>query len=574
VELTAEAPSEQRFSLGKYEVVKYLAQGGMAEVFLARVTGLLGFSKPVVIKRILPHYAKRADFIHMFLDEARIAMHLQHPNIVQTYDVGVAQGSYFIAMEYLHGETVREIMSKLAEEQRRLPIEHAVHIAISIATALHHAHERVEAGRPLGIVHRDVTPQNAMVTFDGTVKLLDFGIAKAADRTSETRAGTLKGKLPYMSPEQCRGEELDRRSDVFSLGIMLYEMTLGRRLFRGVSDFQILKQIVEGEVTRPIELDPSYPPQLEEVVLRALQKPREDRYQSARELLVDLEAFALGERLKTTATALADFVGVLFHDKVEAWRHAAAAGSSLSEHLQSLPGEEGGDDLSLEIEVGSARPSVPAGLVNEPPLEGPHIPVTPPLALLEFTNPGSPSAIRASSEPKPAPTPPASKRSPWLTIGGAVVLIAVGAGLATLRTPSPSPSPSPSLSPPPPPPPSPSPPPSLSPSPSPSSSPSPSPSPSLSAPASPKHRPHHLAHASAPAKPAPTGEGTLVLATTPWCNVTIDKQDRGQTPLTTKLAAGPHTLVLTNAEFKVKRSLTITIEPNQTLRKRLDFDAQ
>src|SRR5579864_4679625 len=235
--------------LGKYEIIKRLATGGMAEIFLARVSGLPGFQKMVVIKRILPQLATNNDFVEMFLDEARIAATLQHPNVVQMYDVGVVDGNYFIAMEYLHGEDVRSMMKALVRKEQRLPIEHALNIVIGVASGLHYAHEKVGFdGKALEIVHRDVTPQNIIVTYDGAVKLLDFGIAKASNRFGETRFGTLKGKVPYMSPEQCRSENLDRRTDVFSLGIMLYELTLGRRLYRAKSEFEVMKKIVDGTI--------------------------------------------------------------------------------------------------------------------------------------------------------------------------------------------------------------------------------------------------------------------------------------------------------------------------------------
>ncbi|MGZ3442981.1 MAG: serine/threonine protein kinase, partial [Polyangia bacterium] len=192
-------------TIGKYEVLQRLAAGGMAEIFLARMVGVLGFDKLVVIKRILPHLAQRNDFIQMFLDEARIATTLSHANIVQTHEVGVSGKSYFMVMEYLAGEDVRSIVRRIGRnEQGRLPLEHALNIGVAVAAGLHYAHEKKDRdGKPLDIVHRDVTPQNVIVTYDGAVKLLDFGIAKASNRINETRSGSFKGKVPYMSPEQC-----------------------------------------------------------------------------------------------------------------------------------------------------------------------------------------------------------------------------------------------------------------------------------------------------------------------------------------------------------------------------------
>jgi len=235
----ASEPSERRdpdegkpIHLGKYELIKRIATGGMAEIYLARVSGLPGFEKIVVVKRILPQLATNQEFVQMFLDEARVAATLHHPNIVQMYDIGAVDGNYFISMEYLHGEDLRSIARAMRQKgQDRVPLEHALGIGVGIAAGLHYAHEKVGFdGKPLHIVHRDITPQNIFVTYDGGVKLVDFGIAKASNRASETRYGSLKGKIPYMSPEQCRSEPLDRRSDIFSLGILLYEQTTSVRL--------------------------------------------------------------------------------------------------------------------------------------------------------------------------------------------------------------------------------------------------------------------------------------------------------------------------------------------------------
>jgi len=197
--------------LGKYQLIKKIAAGGMAEIYLAKVSGLQGFEKLVVVKRILPQLAQDNQFIQMFLDEARIAATLQHPNIVQMYDIGAVDENYFISMEYVHGEDMRSIMRRLKKEQKPLPLDHAINIVIGVAAGLHYAHEKTGFdGKPLGIVHRDVNPQNVIVTYDGGVKIVDFGIAKASNRlNTETRHGTLKGKIPYMSPEQCQGKELD-----------------------------------------------------------------------------------------------------------------------------------------------------------------------------------------------------------------------------------------------------------------------------------------------------------------------------------------------------------------------------
>jgi serine/threonine protein kinase len=248
--------------LGKYEILRHIATGGMAEIFLARATGIEGFEKLVVIKRILPHLAVEPEITKMFLDEARIAATLHHSNIVQVFDIGAVDGQYFLAMEFLEGEDVSRIRRATRVARVALPLDHALNIVINACAGLHYAHERPGLdGKPLNIVHRDVSPQNVLVTYEGEVKLVDFGIAKASTRASAaTRVGTLKGKIRYMSPEQARSEPLDRRSDVFSTAIVLWELTTGRRLFHGRAEFDVLKAIIETDAPLPSSIVPGYPP--------------------------------------------------------------------------------------------------------------------------------------------------------------------------------------------------------------------------------------------------------------------------------------------------------------------------
>src|SRR5581483_3553236 len=221
----------QADAIGRYQVLRRLARGGMAEVLLARVTGLEGFEKLVVIKKILPELTDSPEFVEMFLDEARMLAQLTHSNIAQVHDIGSVGGAYFISMEFLHGQDLRTITRAVARRGGVLPLEHLIFVASSVCAGLHYANEKIgRDGQPLGIVHRDVSPHNVFVTYDGAVKLLDFGIAKTAQRTSHTRVGTLKGKIGYMSPEQCRSErDLDRRADVYSVGVLMWEMLTGER---------------------------------------------------------------------------------------------------------------------------------------------------------------------------------------------------------------------------------------------------------------------------------------------------------------------------------------------------------
>lgn len=306
-----------------YELIERIAVGGMAEIYLAReLDGDPG--EYLVVKRILPHFAVDRELVDMFLDEQRVSATLHHDNIVRTYDVGEVEGEYFISMEYLHGEDVRRIFRAVKKRGEQLPLELALTVVAGAAAGLHYAHEKRGMNfKPLGIVHRDVTPHNLVVTYDGVVKLLDFGVAKAANRQVSTQAGTIKGKIPYMSPEQCKGIELDRRSDIYALGIILYELTTGTRLY-GASGGELatMRRIVEEPAEPPSARVPGYPPGLERIVLKALEKEPEDRYQTALAMQQDLEDFARDQGLSISTERLSRFVRELFQKDILAWEAA------------------------------------------------------------------------------------------------------------------------------------------------------------------------------------------------------------------------------------------------------------
>jgi len=299
--------------VGRYEIVRRLAVGGMAEIFLARATGPHGFEKQVVIKRILPHHTFNRDFVSMFLDEARIAATLHHPNIAQVYDIGEDSVSFFFAMEYVEGKDLRDILKANRRARTAVPLKFAVSMVLGAAAGLHAAHEKRDPqGRLLNIVHRDASPSNILLGFDGSVKLIDFGIVKADGRQTATRTGIVKGKYAYMSPEQCRGDQLDRRSDIFTLGIVLFELTTGRRLFATNNEYQTMRKILKDPLPRPTELVRGYPPELERIVLRALSRNREERYQTMQELFNDLQVFAARYRLMVSQYDLAAYMGLMF----------------------------------------------------------------------------------------------------------------------------------------------------------------------------------------------------------------------------------------------------------------------
>ncbi|HEU4731202.1 MAG TPA: protein kinase [Kofleriaceae bacterium] len=300
-------------------VLKHLASGGMADVLLGRSEGIEGFQRHVVLKRIRPEHARDQRFIRMFVDEARVAANLHHQHIVQVHDVGAAAGEYFIAMEYIHGEDVRTILSTASRTHAHVPLGYAIAIVAAAAAGLHYAHERRGADRrPLGIVHRDISPSNILVGYDGSIKIVDFGIAKAAMR-QETRSGALKGKVSYMSPEQCKGEPLDRRSDVYSLGVVLYELATTTRLFKGDNDYLVMDQIVNGRVPAPRLRRPDLPGELSAIIMRAIAPDPERRYGSADELYVALDQFATRNGLMASTSAIAAYMRKQFGERPEPW---------------------------------------------------------------------------------------------------------------------------------------------------------------------------------------------------------------------------------------------------------------
>jgi len=336
--------------IGRYQIVGRLATGGMAEVLLGKLLGPSGFERPVVVKRILAHLAQQSEFVEMFLDEARMQAAIHHPNVVQVHELGHEDGELFMVMEYLEGETTSGLMRRLTAMNETLDLAIATHLVAEVCAGLHAAHELTDAhGSALALVHRDVSPQNIFVTYSGQVKLIDFGVAKATDRVARTDPGQMKGKVDYMSPEQCRGEELDRRSDIFSAGIVLYELTTGRRLFKRASALMTLKAIAEKRVKPPSAFVPGYPAELDAICMRALQPNRDDRYATAHEMRRDLLAVIRKLHLEDLpGDALAALMQRLFADrrleKKELLRRVQAGS-----HITRLPVAE--TDPAIEIPV-------------------------------------------------------------------------------------------------------------------------------------------------------------------------------------------------------------------------------
>ena len=298
---------------GKYFLIKKLAEGGMAEIFLAKQLGVEGFEKNVVIKRMLPHLSAASDFVSMFLDEARLAASLTHSNIVQISDLGLSDSCYYICMEYLAGEDLATVLRTAKRRGEPAPVNIILRVLTEAAIGLHFAHEAVDPkGEPMRLVHRDISPSNIFVTYGGQVKVLDFGIAKAESRVTSTGAGIVKGKYQYMSPEQARGDSIDRRSDIFSLGVSLYEALTGVRPFARDTDLAVLKAVLGGEYQPVRSLRPDLPLEVEQIVTRAMAQEAEYRYPTALAFAQDIERFVGATTSASGGQALTQFMTGFF----------------------------------------------------------------------------------------------------------------------------------------------------------------------------------------------------------------------------------------------------------------------
>ncbi len=305
---------------GKYLLLDKIGSGGMAELFLAKQSGMKGFEKMLAIKRILPHLTQDGDFIRMFIDEAKLAALLTHQNIVQIFDLGHVENLYYIAMEYVMGKDLRAVLQRVRGSGGPLSVSQSLLIVSQVSAGLDYAHRKKDLeGHDLNLVHRDISPQNILISYEGEVKLVDFGIAKAASQASETRTGILKGKLAYMAPEQAWGRPVDRRTDIFALGVVLYECLTGRKLFRGDSEFDTLERVREARVEPlPTALNAEVSPELEQILLKALARDPGHRYQSAAEFQTTIERHISNKGYDFSAVRLAQQMQVLFQDDMDA----------------------------------------------------------------------------------------------------------------------------------------------------------------------------------------------------------------------------------------------------------------
>jgi len=342
----AAVTASEGINFGQYLLLSKIATGGMAELFKAKRKGVEGFEKILAIKRILPHMSDNEEFITMFIDEAKLAAQLTHHNICQIFDLGKIDNSYYIAMEYVHGKDLRAVIKTARTRSKTIPAELGILITSKICSALDYAHRKNDSsGHPLNLVHRDVSPQNILITYEGDVKLVDFGIAKAATKVHVTQHGALKGKILYMSPEQAWGKAVDRRSDIFSVCAVLYEMLAGRPLFFDENDTEvtILEKVREARVIPICSIVPTLPKELEKILNKGLQKNPNDRYQLASDLQKDLDNLFYTEGYNATSASLASFARDLFP---EAWvqesgvRETLVMGKEISDQFKSKPPEK------------------------------------------------------------------------------------------------------------------------------------------------------------------------------------------------------------------------------------------
>jgi eukaryotic-like serine/threonine-protein kinase len=413
-------------AVGDYEVVGHIASGGMAEVYAAvpRRGG-----EPVVIKAMSPKLLANDEFLHLFLDEARLIATLNHANIARIFDRGELRGTHYFIMEYVVGVSARDVLHRATRSPTgRLPLSHAIEICCDIAAALHYAHERRSpTGRSYGIVHRDVSHSNVLVDWSGSAKLIDFGVAKSSMRSTETKVGSLKGKVQYMAPEQLRGEAIDRRCDLFALGILLWEMTTGHRLFRASNEAATMHKILFEEVQRPSEVTAGYPPELERIIMAMLARRAVDRPATAEDVLRQLEQFA--ERAQLERGGVAGYLVSLFGGEVEqAKARYQALRQRRSEPVTTIDAPAA-DVAARPAEISQRRavalPPRPVPMLHSPVSVAPS--PSPPPSVAPFAGANEPrSATRQTQRPS------RRDRSALLAFL-LIVVVVIGAGLVLSR---------------------------------------------------------------------------------------------------------------------------------------------
>jgi eukaryotic-like serine/threonine-protein kinase len=338
----------------RYRITERVAAGGMAEVFRGVAESMRGFKKNIAIKRILPSLTKNKKFVAMFLDEARLSLALQHANIVQVFDIGHSEDTYFIVMEYVDGCDLKALLEWRRRINKRIPIAHTLYVVMEICKGLSYAHDlpNPETDAAMGIVHRDISPPNVLISKQGEIKVVDFGLAKATSQVEITDPGVVKGKMSYLSPEAARGEEVDHRADIFAAGILLYEMLTGKRLFYGETDYQTVELVRNAKVPPIKPQNPQVEPELEDIVRKALARRKEDRYQGATDLQDALAQYSYSRGLKVISRDIAELVRQCLEDK-RMQSGEAKAKTSIIDHLLQ---DEIGKFTSVDFEDPGAQP--------------------------------------------------------------------------------------------------------------------------------------------------------------------------------------------------------------------------
>ncbi len=441
----------------RYRVVEKLESGGMAEVFRAESEGLQGFRKQVAIKRVLPHLSSKKKFISMFLDEARLSAQLSHSNCVQVFDIGVGDSAFFIVMEFVDGANLKAIIEHIKKTGRDFPVEAAVHISLEICKGLSYAHELTDPqGVPLYIVHRDMSPPNVLITKYGEVKIVDFGLAKANSQLEKSEPGIIKGKFSYLAPEAAMGQDVDARTDIFAVGIILWELLAGQRLFLGDTDFQTVKKVQAAQVPSISKINKKVPPELERIVNKTLAREPAQRYRTARELGLELSKFMFKHGVPVSTFDISQLVQGALKERS---RHRPVQASIIDKLIEealleftsltddkAAPGGGAAKPIDTSTITGPLKPPAVAGsfvdvgswiddiAVGQKPENEPSRPSLPMdvtagnLAALEDDEDGAPSSPRASpppSSPKAVFAPSTTTSAPPPATGVAPLAAAI-----------------------------------------------------------------------------------------------------------------------------------------------------
>ena len=567
IDITVAQPWAPGEAVGRYTLLAKIAVGGMAEIWLARQAGPRGFEKVVVIKRIIDSYSHDPEFVEMFLDEARIAAQLNHANIVQILDLGEHRSAWYIAMESLAGENVAVLMRAARKQSYQLPLPVVIKIIAMAAEGLSHAHDRSGPdGKPLNVVHRDVSPQNIVVTYDGQVKVVDFGIAKAASRGFNTAVGKVRGKFSYMAPEQAQGAPLDARADIFALGVVAYEVATGARLFKSDDPASVLNMVLAPEpIPLASEKNPDVPEDLAQVLAKALERRREDRYQTAQAFGRALDGWLARQGMPGSSEIAAQMQSI-FASRIKS-RSQLIESASRGELTPS------GASHALRADTGPSMPSVQLAEVRQPaPARAqrrPGLVVGAVVALAVLAGGGyllaRPTEPVAEPPPKTAAAPKATLTISTTPAGAAISIDGAEAGKTPLSLDDLAPGEH------------------------------------LLVATLAGHQPAEqkvtlargekasvaLALAAAPAPTAPVAvtpdpepdkkqptraapKGKLRLNTNPWTRVSLGSRQLGETPLIeVPLPAGRHQLKLVNEEKKINKTIEVEIKPGQTTVKQL-----